>query len=132
MLPIAAINLLSDLCNIFQQFFAFSRENIDLDLSANREYFIEEALNNETREHTICFKMPDNKHHYIALTVYAFSDYICQWIGSVNDCYILHSGSPNRPFQNFRVATPFLFFSESEKKENITFRVNMDEQTNIG
>lgn len=122
MLPIAAANLLSECFEIMQQYCAPSRETIDLEFSASSGQTTEERMNNDDRELTICFKMPDNGHYYIALTVHAFSDHICEWIGKVHDCFILHSSSLDTPFRKFENTTPFPVIFESDEED--------DERTN--
>lgn len=65
--------------------------------------------------------MPDNGHHYIALTVLAFSDNIYEWFGRVHDCYILHSSFLDTQFRNFKNTNPFpVFFERDEEDEDST------------
>lgn len=74
-------------------------------------------MRNDTREYTVCFKMPSDGHYYITLTVYAFKEPVCDWFGLVNGCYILDAlflDSQLLPF-----CSEFLLKMVNESHENI-------------
>lgn len=71
---------------------------------------IDETTHNPNREHTVCFEMPDIAHYYIGLTVHDFSDFICDDIGNVFDCYVLHSQPLEGPFVPFNLFNPLEVF----------------------
>lgn len=129
MLPIAAANLMSECFEIIQQHCNLSQEKFNLEFSASSGKSVEKKMNNEDREFTICFQMPDNGHYYIALTVHAFSDYICEWIGRVHDCYILHSSSLDMPFQKFKNTNPFPVLFESDEEDGEDCEENLNDLT---
>lgn len=68
----------------------------------------------------VCIKMPDNRHYFIALTIHAFSDYICDWIGKFHDCYIFHSASSNTPFQKFGNSKRFSDIFKIDEEEKLS------------
>lgn len=47
-------------------------------------------LRNGKGNQTTAFKMASSGHYHIDITAHAFKEYICDWIGLVNDCYILY------------------------------------------
>lgn len=48
--------------------------------------------------------------------MHAFSDYICDWLGIVNDCYILHSRSLEEAFQLFQSISPLETLHDSDEE----------------
>lgn len=50
--------------------------------------------------------MPENGDYCIGLSVQSFKNFTCAWMGSVYDCYILLSGSHNKPFKLFQLLSP--------------------------
>lgn len=49
------------------------------------------ANDNHSRQHTLSIRYPANGRFYISYTNHSLADFICDWIGVVNDCYILHA-----------------------------------------
>lgn len=88
MLPVAVANPASEWFGLILQYYALSIEKIVLGFSANSGQNIEKRMNNEDREPTICFKVPDNGQYYIVLTMHKCIDYTCEYIEGVHDCYI--------------------------------------------
>lgn len=66
----------------------------------------DEIKNNISREHRDCFKMPDNGHYHFGLTVHSVQDFISDWMGSVNDYYILYSRSLYEAFKPYQTLSP--------------------------
>lgn len=50
-----------------------------------------QRLDSRNRLCTFVAKMPVSAKFYVALTSLAFKQYICDWLGSINDCYVLQS-----------------------------------------
>lgn len=80
-----------------------------------------ERLNNRSREYTIRFQISDNGHDYIALTQYAFSDCICDWLRTALDFYNLKARSIVTSFDTFTSLSlfPGIYESDEEKDESI-------------
>lgn len=49
------------------------------------------------------------------MRIHAFTDFICAWLESVNDWYILHAKSFEMPFQKFTGVALLQVVSESDK-----------------
>lgn len=60
----------------------------------------EEQLDNQNSFSTSVGKVPVNGNSYIALTSHASKQHICDWMGSILECYVLRSKSLNDPFEN--------------------------------
>lgn len=73
----------------------------DLELGVQHDGSLNSRLYNCKREFTLAFRYPPNGRYYIAVTQDAFSRYVCSWVGSVNDCYILQSPSLDANFTPF-------------------------------
>lgn len=103
LLSIAATSRLDSCYKILRE--EVPRQNADLKTELSVEFTgtKENRLNNVNREHTIAFRMRNNEHYYIGLTwIHAFSGNICDWMGLVNNCYILHSKHHESPFMRFQ------------------------------
>lgn len=117
LLPLAARNLLCFCYKIFRKRCPECSESECVETGVAQGVTIEERLKNNSRVHTICFKMPDTGQYYIALTLYAFKEFLCEWMGNVNDCYILHSRSLNDPFVPFQSEYPLETIYESDEEQ---------------
>lgn len=78
-------------------------------------------LRNRERENTVHFRIPTNGHYCIALTTKAFSDYICDWIGSQSGCYILHSRILEEIFLTLQSDFPFDSIRDSDEEQSLLF-----------
>lgn len=116
LLPIVAIDLLSDFYYIVRKYCDLSHQRIGTEFSSCGGNSVDERLNNEDRELKVYLKMPDYVHYYIALTAQAFSAHVREWIEKVLDCFILHSASQKTPFQKSKNVTPLLVIFESDEK----------------
>lgn len=74
------------------------------------------TLDNHSRQHTLSFRYPANGHYYVSLTNQSFADFICDWIGVVNDCYILHANALEKPLLPFDHAQVQEFINESDEE----------------
>lgn len=63
--------------------------------------------------------MPSNGHYYNALTIHAFKEAICDWIGLINDCYVLHAHSLDDQFLPFCSSIPVKKVNEPTKVYNL-------------
>lgn len=50
-----------------------------------------ERMNSTSENSTISLQDPKKRYYYIAATIYAFREIICDWIVNVFDCYILNT-----------------------------------------
>lgn len=121
-LPIAVCQL-SNFC-LSQYKSAVNRLNLVMDnmdriSSIGCEYGQGSVLDNSTRHHTLAFRYPTNGHIYIALTCDAFADYICEWVGVVSDCYVLHSASKLAPLRQFRKDDALDLLHDSDEENDV-------------
>lgn len=56
------------------------------------------TLRNISGEHKICYEIQSSAHFFIPLTVHDSHEFICSWIGHVNNCFILLSSSSESHF----------------------------------
>lgn len=56
-------------------------------------------IDNAVREQPIAFRCPGNGQYYNALNAYVISDVVYFWMGSVQDCHILHYSSLKCPLK---------------------------------
>lgn len=61
--------------------------------------------------------MSDNGQYYIALTLYDFNYYICNWLGTVQNCYILRASSVDSSFDTSTSISLFPVIYESDEEE---------------
>lgn len=54
------------------------------------------CMSNKIGLHTTVFKYLGNGHVYIALNSQAFFEFVCSWLGSVHECYTIHSRLDNQ------------------------------------
>lgn len=68
------------------------------------------------------------KCFYIALTVHAFKEIICDWVQDIYDCFILHAESLNHEFVPSREKIPFqpLHGSDGELEDSVSSGKNQD------
>lgn len=72
------------------------------DLSLSEKEIMQEQINSPNRKHTFAFNYPRKGHIYIELKSRLFAKFVCFWIGSVHDRWILHSASRKCPFKSFQ------------------------------
>lgn len=76
-----------------------------------------QLLNNCNRKYTYAVKMLINGRGYIALTSSAFSVYICMWIGSVHDYFVMHGKNLNSSMKTLNTQNAPDIADESEDEE---------------
>lgn len=117
LLPVSATNQAQYCYKLFCKHRPISNPGTSIKRSVLSSGSISDRVNNSERDHTVCFRMPKTKHHYIALTVHAFKDYVSDWIGNVNDFYILHSRYLDRSFEPFSSTVPLESVLDSNKEQ---------------
>lgn len=65
LLPAAACNVLTSCFDTFQKNSTKDFRSLGLETSVTPFGICEEMMNNVCRDHTVYFKMPDNRHYYI-------------------------------------------------------------------
>lgn len=66
--------------------------------------------------------MSSNGHFYIALTVHAFKQFTCPWIGLINGSYILHTLSLGNQIVPLSFEFPLQKVSKSNKEIQTNIR----------
>lgn len=114
-LEIAATNFSDSCYTIFGEEPVRQKAELKTELSVDFTGTEESLSINVNRERTIAFRILSNGHYYIGLTIHTFSEYICDWMGLFNDCYILHSEHLESSFMHFRGQDELKHMSESNK-----------------
>lgn len=118
LLLVAAISLMNSRLNLFKREAVVSGVDIESEISFKTVGSETARLRNGETELTITFEMPPNGHYYISLAAHAFKEYFSDWIGLVNDCYVLQvSPLDGRP-TTFNSDFPLAKFNESDKEIN--------------
>lgn len=78
------------------------------------------SLNNGSRQYTLSFTYPENGHHYIALTLEAFSRFVCFLIGTVKACYTLHFSSFECRSKSFAADDALSFQRDSDDDQSVS------------
>lgn len=120
MLPIAHPNLLTFCSRGFREVGSDASEIPLSEVATKCVRSTEERMNSSHREHTVCFKMPDFGHYDVHKTAHASNDFICDWIGNVFDCSILHSEHLKGLFTLFHSTDRQAVLYESSENQNIS------------
>lgn len=106
--------------NLLASYFErFCKDCTDIFSSNSLEAFVMSSwsivymMSNVSREHSVCFKTPENEHYYIWLTLNFFKYFLSGWMRSLHDFYILYSLSIYAPFRPFQTVSPLNFINES-------------------
>lgn len=106
LLPVATVQFLPDSLEFLRRGLEKEPDQLKTELSMgpfDQAGGNKERLNNSNRVHTVYFQYPETLEYYFGLTPSAFSDFVCEWIGIVSDCYILRSASLDTPYRVFTV-----------------------------
>lgn len=74
-LPAATVNLLKLCLEIIRKNCTRDSGSICLESFGTPSGPCDEMMNNVCREHAVCFKVPDNEHYYIGLTLPSFKNF---------------------------------------------------------
>lgn len=134
LLPTAAAQFLREAHDLFWNQISGDIHDIDRELNVKRDGSEQTRLNNKNRQHTIAFRYPSNGHYYIALSQFAFSEVVCDWIGKVSDCYILHSQTLELEFKVFEDSDVFDLLDERDEivPDEQTPRLEVDDYVGGG
>lgn len=106
LLPLAFSNHSTSCFETFRKKCTKGSQWFCLELSVTPSGSCDEVMNSIYREHVVCFKIPDNGHYYIGLTVHLFEDFIWDCQVDVYDWYTLFSRSLHQPFKPFWTLSP--------------------------
>lgn len=103
LLSLAARKLLCFCYKLFRKRCPRRSKSKCAEIDVAQEVTFARILNNKSRAHTFCFKIPDSIQCYTALTPYAFKEFSCESMKNVIYCFILLSRSFNDPFVPFHL-----------------------------
>lgn len=79
----------------------------------------QKLLCNVKKHFTVAFKYLVTGRYCIAITSSPFQSYVCKWIGTVSDCYVLHTNSLGKPAAPFSAHDNHGAHHDSSEKENL-------------
>lgn len=74
---------------MFKVIAGLSSNQLQAELSVGDDGSEEERVDNQDGFYAYVVKMPIDSKFYIAMTSHAFKHNICDWLGSIRDCYFL-------------------------------------------
>lgn len=80
---------------------------------------MQEGTDNTSPKHTFPFKYQGNGHIYISKKAEPFAKFICSWIASVQDCYVLHPTPMKIPSKIFHQDNSFPMLHEIDEGARI-------------
>lgn len=101
MVPIAAINLLSECYKLFCVGANIKVLENSYEVAFKWVVTTKERIENASRQHMVYFRLPDIVHYYISFTVHALSYYVNEWRENVNACNVLHANTIDSSLQLF-------------------------------
>lgn len=113
LLPIAVENVLCESLLCLKNALDDDADKWDADREEDPGANGECVPDNSCRKHTIAFKYSGTGHVYIALKARSIRKLVCEWIGHVLDCYILHSRGFGKAVSAFRSSDPLDVFNNS-------------------
>lgn len=109
-----------------------TREDINFELSVGKRDDEIERLCNKRRKNTLSFKFPTNGRIIIALLKDCFSKFVCSWMGSVIDWYLLHASKIGDRFELFKGVDQFSVIYDYDDENEGTLEWNEPLDTQIG
>lgn len=102
---------------MLKDLYTILKDNKDFEAETRAASWRKENHGCNVRRLIIAFCYSRSGQMYLVLTDKAFRDNICGWIGSVHDCYVLHSQSVKYSFSLFNETDSFLPIDTDNEQE---------------
>lgn len=117
LLSLAAAQLFEHARICFEKRVDHDQRILQRELNVQSKINDQEAFKNDLRDHTTAFQFSRNGYCYISLNFQAFQYFVCSWLGSVHDYYILYSRPVRDQFVRLVANSPLKLIKDSDRDE---------------